>query len=70
MPSYTSYYYFGHWPYYSGYWHTHATWLWHDHHHHYHYGGYCPGFDYHYDTRYSVGYYGGGSDNVAGTILG
>ncbi len=70
VPSYTSYYYFGHWPYYSGYWNAHASWRWHNHHHHYHYGGYCPGFDYHYDTHYSVGYHGGGSGNVAGTILG
>ncbi|NVJ98451.1 MAG: glycine zipper 2TM domain-containing protein [Alphaproteobacteria bacterium] len=71
VPSYTSLYYFGHWPYHSGFWHARASWLWHTHHHHYHYGDYCPGFDYHYDTHYSAGvHYSSHSDNVAGTILG
>lgn len=71
VPSYTSFYYFGHWPYYSGFWHARSHWLWHGHHHHYHYGDYCPGFDYHYDTHYSASvHYGGSGGNVAGIILG
>jgi len=61
--------FFGHWPLRAGYYGTRAHWLWHHSHHHYHYGEYCPNA---HNRRYSSGgyYHSGGSDEIAGILLG